>query len=98
MELASSWLRESYHNRGDVDMARTPVDLQATTRDIKNRCARASGNLEQIAQTKEPIFPDPRQVMIELVLARHEVEAAISIMKRGWWPVITVVVALRFLG
>jgi hypothetical protein len=32
--------------------------------------------------------------MIELVLARHEVEAAISIMKRGWWPVITVVVAL----
>jgi hypothetical protein len=24
--------------------------------------------------------------MLELVLARHEVEAAISIMKRGWWP------------
>jgi hypothetical protein len=75
-------------------MGRAPVDLQATTRDIKNRCVRASGNLEQIAQTKEPIFRDPRQIMIELVLARHEIEAAISIMKRAWWPVITVVVAL----
>jgi hypothetical protein len=32
--------------------------------------------------------------MLELVLAQHEVEAAISIMKRAWWPVITVVVAL----
>jgi hypothetical protein len=77
-------------------IGRVPVDLQATTRDIKNRCARASGNLEQIAQTKEPIFPDPRQVMIELVLARHEVEAAISIMKRAWWPVIAVIVAVGF--
>jgi hypothetical protein len=65
---------------------RTPVDLQATTRDIKNRCARASGSLEQIAQTKEAIFPDPRQVILELVLARHEVEAAIVAMKRAWWP------------
>jgi hypothetical protein len=34
--------------------------------------------------------------MLELVLARHEVEAAISIMKKSWWPVITVVVALGF--
>jgi hypothetical protein len=34
--------------------------------------------------------------MLELVLAQHEVEAAISIMKRAWWPVITVVVALGF--
>jgi hypothetical protein len=67
-------------------MVRTPVDLAATTRDIKNRCARASGNLELVAQAKDPIFADPRQVMLELVLAQHEIEAAISIMKRGWWP------------
>jgi hypothetical protein len=45
-------------------MARAPVDLAATTRDIKNRCSRAAGNLELITQTKEPIFPDPRQVML----------------------------------
>ena len=67
-------------------MARSPVDLQVTTRDIKNRCARASGNLEQIAQTTEPMFVSPRDGMLELILARHEVEAAISIMKRAWWP------------
>jgi hypothetical protein len=65
---------------------RAPIDLAATTRDIRNRCARASGNLEMVADNKDPIFQDPRQVMLELVLARHEVEAAISIMKRGWWP------------
>jgi hypothetical protein len=58
-------------------MARVPVDLAAITRDIKNRCARASGNIEAIAQNQEPIFQDPRQVMLELVLARHEIEAAI---------------------
>jgi hypothetical protein len=67
-------------------MARVPVDLAATTRDIKNRCARAAGNLELITQDKNPIFGDPRQVMLELVLCQHEIEAAISIMKRGWWP------------
>jgi hypothetical protein len=32
--------------------------------------------------------------MLELVLAQHEVEAAISIMKSAWWPVITVIVAV----
>jgi hypothetical protein len=67
-------------------MARVPVDLAAITRDIKNRCARAFGNIEAIAQSAEPIFQDPQQIMLELVLARHEIEAAISIMKRGWWP------------
>jgi hypothetical protein len=65
---------------------RVPVDLAAITRDIRNRCARASGNIETIAQSREPIFQDPRQIMLELVLARHEIEAAISIMKKGWWP------------
>ena len=65
---------------------RSPIDLAATTRDIKNRCARASGNLELITQTTDPVFPDPRQIMLELVLANHEIEAAISIMRRAWWP------------
>jgi hypothetical protein len=65
---------------------RTPTDLQAITRDIRNRCARAAGNLEMITHVSDPIFPDPRAVMLELVLANHEVEAAISIMKRAYWP------------
>jgi hypothetical protein len=67
-------------------MPRAPVDLQAITRDIKARCARASGNLEFIAQQSDPIFADPRQVMLELVLAKHELEAAIARIKTGWWP------------
>jgi hypothetical protein len=29
---------------------------------------------------------DPRQIMLELVLAEHEIEAAMVAMKRGWWP------------
>jgi len=65
---------------------RSPTDLASTTRDIRNRCARASGNLELITQITDPVFPDPRQIMLELVLANHEIEAAISIMRRAWWP------------
>jgi hypothetical protein len=50
------------------------------TRDVRNRCARVLGNLGTVAQSTDPIFPDPRQVMLELVIANHELEAAISIM------------------
>jgi hypothetical protein len=56
------------------------------TRDVRNRCARVLGNLETVAQSTDPIFPDPRQAMLELVIANHELEAAISIMRRAWWP------------
>jgi hypothetical protein len=65
---------------------RTLIDLEAMTRDVRNRCARASGNLEMIATNKDPIFTDPRQVMLELILAQHEIEAAAMIMKKAWWP------------
>jgi hypothetical protein len=65
---------------------RHPVDLQAVTRDIRNRAARAAGNIDVIAQNSEPIFSDPRQIMLDLVLANHEIEAAISIMRKAWWP------------
>jgi hypothetical protein len=44
------------------------------------------GNLEVVVQSTDPIFPDPRQIMLELVLANHELEAAISTMRRAWWP------------
>jgi hypothetical protein len=67
---------------------RQPVDLQAVTRDVRARCARAGGNLEQIAQQRDPIFADPRQVMLELVLVEHEVEAAIAAMRKGFWPIV----------
>lgn len=64
---------------------RRPVDLPAMTRDVRNR-ARVLANLEVIAQSTDPVFADPRQIMLELVLANHELEAAISIMRRAWWP------------
>jgi len=62
---------------------RVPVDLQAVTRDIKHRCARMVANLETIAQNADPVFQDPRQIMLELVLAEHEIEAAMAAMKRA---------------
>jgi hypothetical protein len=65
---------------------RVPIDLQAVTRDIKHRCARIVANLETVAQNTDPIFQDPRQIMLELVLAEHEIEAAMSAMKKAWWP------------
>jgi hypothetical protein len=65
---------------------RTPIDLQQVTRDIKNRCARIIGNLETVVQNGDPIFQDPRQIMLELVFAEHEIEAAMSAMKKAWWP------------
>jgi hypothetical protein len=68
------------------NMPRTPVDLQAATRDIRNRCARAAGNLNLIANSTEPILADPRQIILELILAQHEVEACITIMRKAWWP------------
>ena len=55
-------------------------------RDIKHRCARIVGNLETVAQSTDPVFQDPRQIMLELVLAEHEIEAAMAAMKRAWWP------------
>jgi len=44
------------------------------------------GNLEVIAQSNDPIFSDPRQIMLESVITKHEIEAAISIMRRARWP------------
>ena len=63
-----------------LEQMRAPTDLQTVTRDIEHRCARASGKIT------DPIFPQPRDMRLELVLARHEIEAAISIAKWTWWP------------
>ena len=57
-------------------MIRRLVDLTSMTGDVRNRYAKVLGNLEVIAQSTDPIFADPRQIMLELVLANHEIEAA----------------------
>jgi hypothetical protein len=65
---------------------RTPVDLQAVTRDTKDRIRRIIGELEAIEQQRDPIFASPRDVFLELTLANHELEAAISKLRKAWWP------------
>ena len=62
------------------------IDLKASTADVKARCARALVGLEAIEQQKDPIFQDPRSVWLELTLGIHELEAALWIMKKAWWP------------
>jgi hypothetical protein len=41
-------------------MVRTPVDLLATTRDVKLRIRRVIGELEVIEQQQDPVFAQPR--------------------------------------
>jgi hypothetical protein len=65
---------------------RQPIDLKASTADVKARCARALIGLEAIEQQKDTIFQDPRLVWLELTLGIHELEAALWIMKKAWWP------------
>jgi hypothetical protein len=69
-----------------VRSPRQPIDLKASTADVKARCARALIGLEAIEQQKDPIFRDPRSVWLELTLSIHELEAALWIMKKAWWP------------
>jgi hypothetical protein len=69
-----------------VRSPRQPIDLKASTADVKARCARVLVGLEVIEQQKDPIFQDPRSVCLELTLGIHELEAALWIMKKAWWP------------
>jgi hypothetical protein len=72
-------------------MVRPPrqhIDLQQVTRDLRLPCKRVAGNLDGIAQEREPLLADPRTTFIELVLAEMEIRAAIELMRRSYWPVI----------
>jgi hypothetical protein len=67
---------------------RSPIDLAAVARDLRLRCKRVAGDLDGIAQEREPLLADPRTTFIELVLAEMEIRAAIELMRRSYWPVI----------
>jgi hypothetical protein len=69
-----------------VRSPRQPIDLKASTADVKARCARVLVGLETIEQRKDAIFQDPRSVWLELTPGVHELEAALWIMKKAWWP------------
>jgi hypothetical protein len=64
---------------------RQPVDLQAVTRDVKARARRVIGELEAIEQQPDPIYPSPRDLFLELVIAQRELEIIIEKVRRAWW-------------
>jgi hypothetical protein len=64
---------------------RVHVDLQAVTRDVKARVRRVIGELEAIEQQQDPIFLAPRDVYIDLDMAIHHLENAMSRMRAAWW-------------
>jgi hypothetical protein len=65
---------------------RAPIDLAAVARDLRLRCKRVAGDLDGIAQVREPLLADPRTTFIELVLAEMEIRAAIELMRPSYWP------------
>jgi hypothetical protein len=78
-----------------VRSPRIPLDLAATTSDIKARVRRVIGELEGIEQQQDPIFASPRDVLLDLVLATHELEAAVMKMRKAWWaPVLLLAIVL----
>jgi hypothetical protein len=65
---------------------RQPVDLLAATREVRLRVERVLTNLEPITQQRDPILADPRAVWLDVTLSIVELESAIILMKRAWWP------------
>jgi hypothetical protein len=65
---------------------RKPIDLEATTSDVRRRIERVLANLESITQKRDPILGDPRAVWLDITLSIVELESAVAIMKRAWWP------------
>ena len=56
---------------------------------------RVIGELEGIEQQQDPIFASPRDVLLDLVLATHELEAAVMKMRKAWWaPVLLLAIVL----
>ena len=62
------------------------TDLAVVTGDIKMRCARVAMTLDHIAKLPDPIFGDPRGVMLDLILADDELGECVRRCRRAWWP------------
>jgi hypothetical protein len=62
-------------------------DLAHITADIRARCERIAVALNAIARGADTPFADPRGIYVELIVSGHELEAAIAIMRRAWWPI-----------
>ena len=64
---------------------RSPIDLQAATRDIKTKLRRVIDELEAIELQQDPIFLSPRDVYVDLDMAIHMLESAMARMRAAWW-------------
>jgi hypothetical protein len=73
---------------------RQPVDLMAVTKDVKARLRRVIGELEAIELQQDPVFASPRDVYVDLDIAIHHLESAMSRMRVAWWPVIVIIVVM----
>ena len=65
---------------------RQSIDLQAVTKDVKAKIRRVVGELEAIELQQDPIFASPRDVYVDLDMAIHQLESAMSKMRAAWWP------------
>jgi hypothetical protein len=65
---------------------RVPVDLLATTKEVRLRVERVLANLEPITQQRDPVLADPRAVWLDITLSIVELESVTILMKRAWWP------------
>jgi hypothetical protein len=65
---------------------RTPVDLQAATKEVRLRVERVLANLEPITQQRDPVLADPRAVWLDITLSIVELQSVTILMKRAWWP------------
>lgn len=63
-----------------------PQAAMTVCRDVKTRLERVTVNLQPIHASSDPVFADPRDVMLEITLAIHELEAAQSRLRAGYWP------------
>ena len=65
----------------------TPApNFPRATNDVRRRCERVAVALLAIARQTDPTLADPRAVFVDIVVATHELEAAMRAMRRTWWP------------
>lgn len=57
----------------------TQTEIKAAA-DIRRRCAQIVAQLEKIATSPNGAFAEPSAVFLHLVIARHDLEAAIAVM------------------
>jgi hypothetical protein len=65
---------------------RSPIKLQAATRDIKTKLRRVIDELEAIELQQDPIFLSPRDIYVDLDMAIHMLESCMTKMRTAWWP------------